>query len=352
MLREKARTFVGRLRDRSVYITFTLTHVLEILRHQDRSVVRDRLMFLRALPFIAWLRPYDRNWFPGGAPDLLRRELHAVVHDAKRDWRAIVEHVRTDVWETGLGSEVFVDDDRLWSVLRTEAQHQQRSYQYVASIARTDPGNINDLTLAEAKQLPKRTKAERAVYMRRFAATMKVQLEQHGDRRLEDPHEAAAAFANGTLNDADLFEAAGGDPTERMLEYRGVPQDLVTDDMTVGEIGELAVYIRQLTLLSKDLHPRAVVTVHDVPPETLPSYVIEHRLAKTQRKATRVSGSDLGDGDIAPLVLYADGVEVDKRTYEYLTQVQRICPAIGGLIGHFFRSTDYAEIPDRCGGAA
>src|SRR5438477_7954938 len=103
MLRVKARTFVARLRERGVYVTFTLTHVLEVLRHQDESVVRDRLAFLRQLPFIAWLRPYDRHWFPGGMPDLLRRELHAVVHDGKCDRRAIVEHVRMDLWETGLG---------------------------------------------------------------------------------------------------------------------------------------------------------------------------------------------------------------------------------------------------------
>ena len=199
MLRDKARTFVARLRDRSVYITFTLTHMFEVLRHQDESVVRDRLGFLQELPFIAWLRPYDRNWFPGGILDLLRRELHAVVHDEKRDWRAIVDHVRTDLWETGVGSEMFVDDDRLWSVVRTESQRQQRNERYVASVARTDPGNANDLTVGEARQLPKRPKAQRLAFMRRFVATMKVQLEQHGDQRLEATQEVAAAFANARL---------------------------------------------------------------------------------------------------------------------------------------------------------
>jgi hypothetical protein len=159
---------------------------------------------------------------------------------------------------------------------------------------------------------------------------------------------AATAFTNDRLKDISLFEGAGGDPLRRMLEYYGVPQNVVTDDMTVEDISQLAVYIRQLALLAKDLHPRVVLTVQDVPSDTLPSYVLGHKLAKIQRKAARVSGSDLGDGHIAPLVLYADGVEVDKRTCEYLTQVQRACPAIADLMGHFFRSPDYAEIPDRC----
>lgn len=348
-LREKARAFLARLVDQAVYITFTFTHVCELLRHNDQSVVRDRLRFLKALPLIAWLRPYDRNWFPGDIPDLLRKELHTVVHDSKRDWRAIVEHVRTDLWETGTGGEMFVDDDHLWSVLQQEFQRQEKNEQYVASVARTDPGNINDLTVGEAKQLPKRPKEERLAFMRRFAATMRKQLECHGDPRLERPHEVAADFATRRLDDLGRFEAGDGDPIQLMLEYHGVPADLVTDDMTVGDVGALAVYSKQLNLLSEGLRPRAPVSLRNIPANTLPSYVLERRLAAVQRKAFRVSGSDLGDGHIAPLVLYADGVEADKRTCEYLTQVQRACPAIAGLMGHFFRSTDYAEIPDRCG---
>src|SRR5262249_22119804 len=148
--------------------------------------------------------------------------------------------------------------------------------------------------------------------------------------------------------DITQIEAAGGDLIQRMLEYHGVPEDLVTDDMTVGDIGQLAVYIKQLAHLSKHLQPRTSVTIHDVPPETLPSYVVEHKLARIQRTAARVSGSDLGDCHIAPLAMYADGVEVDKRTREYLTQLQRAWPAIAALMGHCFRTADYAEVPDCC----
>lgn len=83
-LRCKSRDVISRLRDEAWYITFTLAHVQELLSHEDDSVVRGRIAFLRQLPFIAWLRPYDRNWFPGGIPDLLRRELHCVVHDEKK----------------------------------------------------------------------------------------------------------------------------------------------------------------------------------------------------------------------------------------------------------------------------
>lgn len=347
-LRGKARTFVARLRDRSVYVTFTVTHLFETLRHANEAVVRDRIRFLRSLPFVAWLRPYDRAWFPGGPHHLLQRELHAVVHDARRGWRAIRDHVRTDLWETGVGAEIFVDDDRLWSFLRTEAERQRRIEQYVASVARTDPTDLKEVTLEEILRSPERAKSERIAFMRWFAAKMKAQLEQHGDRRLTDAQQTALAFATGTMRRVESFEFAGCDPIHRLLDHFGVPEDILTDNMTVDDLGDLAVYIQQLHLISEDLRPCASVTVHDVPLETLPFYVLQQRLAKVQRKAQRVSGSDLGDSHIAPLVLYADGVEVDKRTFEYLSQVKRACPSLASLMGHFFRSVDYAEIPERC----
>lgn len=348
-LREKARTFVKDLQNRNVFITLTLTHIIELLGPEDELLVKNRISFLRGLPFIAWLRPYGRIQFPGSIHDLLRHELHSVIHTAKCDWQSIIDHVRTDIWATGVGCELFVNDDLGWSMLQEYAQNLQRRGQYVASVVRTDPGNVKSLTIADSKKMPKRPKAERGSFTRQFATTMKKQLDQHGDKRLEATDLAAFDFANNMIKDIQKFEAAGGDPIQRMFEYYGIPQDLVTDEMSVEDIGQLAVYVKQLNLISKKIHPQTKVTVQEVPIDTLPSYVLQQRLAKIQEKAARVSGSDFGDGYIVPLILYADSVEVDKRTYEYLNQVQRSCPAIGSLMGHFFRSIDYAKIPDLCG---
>jgi hypothetical protein len=345
-LRVKARRFLAELTERGVYVAITLTHVSELLRYHDEHVVRDRLQFLRAIPLIASLRPYNRRGFPGGLLDLLLRELHAVVHADKRDWPVIVEHVRADLWKTGSGSDIVVDDDRMWLELRQEFQRQHHDELLIASIRRSDPGQTNNLTVRESERLPRRSKEERTAFMPRFAAAMREQLERHGDRRLESER-ATIAFLKSVMRDMQLFEQMGGDPIQRLLEHHDVPKDLVNLDMTAAEIGDLAVYIKQLKLLSSGLWPPIRVTVRDVPLNSLPSYVLEHKLAAIQRQATRVSGSDVGDGHIAPLTLYADGVEVDKRTCEFLSQVQRANGGLAKLMQPFFRSPDYAEIPDR-----
>lgn len=346
--RDKAKAFITRLQNMGVYISLTLTHVIEILRHENDRVVSDRLKFLQRLPLIAWLRPYDRAWFPGSAPDLMRRELHAVVHEAKSEWRDVIDHVRHDIWETGVGTDIFTDNELLWSSVRAESQQHLLSERYVSSVARTDPGNVQEVTIGQARKMAVRPEEERVPFIRGFAARMKKQLEQHGDQRLDNAQGAASAFASERMEDISRFEVGHGDIVDKLLEFHGVPVDLVTDQMTIGEVGQLGVFVKQLALLSEGLRPRVQVTVRDVNQDSLPSYFIQRRLSEVQRKAERVSGSDLGDGHIAPLLLYSDGVEVDKRTHEYLTQVQRAFPRIAELMGKFFRTADYMEIVN-CG---
>lgn len=345
--REKAQRFVNRLTERGIYLAFRHTHILELLQHNSDEIVRDRLRFLRGIPLIAWLRPYDRSWFPGSLPDLLTRELHAFVHCSAPNWRDIVADVRPDLWETGVGSEMFVENDQLWSAVRAEAMDQHERDKKIASLSRTDAGGINHLKIRELLGIPNRPKNERTAYMQGFAREMKRQMERHGDKRFKASGNAAVVFAKARLKDIEDIEATGGDTILRLLESRNIPLELVDLEMTVDDIGELAIYERQLKLVADKLEPHAKLTMRDVPPETLPSYVIERRLRSIQQKAERISGSNFGDGHIAPLVLYADAVEVDKRTFEFLNQIRRADTKFDSLVGRYFRSGDYTEIPER-----
>ena len=343
--REKARSFLARLQDLGVFVTFTLTHIIELVRHGNEQIVRDRLKFLGSIPLIAWLRPYNGNWFPGGIPDLLLRELHAVVHESARGWRAVVDDVRRELWETGVGSEMFVEDHAFWSAIRSEANRQHENEVYVASVARTDPGHIMDVKLGDALRLPMRPKEEREAYLRRFAQEMKEQLDRHGDKRLNCSEEVAGAFANKTLQDIQAIEQSGGDPIAHVLARFDIPAEFVSPEMTIGEVGQLSVYASKLTIVAKRLRPPVEVTVREVPPDVLPSHVLQRRLCSIQENSERVSGSDLGDSHVGPLVFYADAVQVDRRTGEFLNQLRRNEPTLASLMGRFFRSSDYGQIP-------
>jgi len=344
--RDKARAFLARLQDFGIFVTFTVTHIIELFAHGNEGVVRDRLKFLRTLPLIAWVRPYDDSWFPGGIPDLLRRELHAVVHGAARSWQEIVDTVRPGLWQTGVGSEMFVDNDKFWSTIKSVCDHHHDRQKYIASVGRTDPGHMMDVKLGDAWRLPIRAKEDREAYLHWFAEEMQQELESHGDKRFVGARDAAIAFAKQMHQDIKKIQERGGEPRQQILEFYGIPAESVSAEMTIGEVGELGVYSERLKILSKALRPPADVTMRDVPPETLPSYVLEQRLRSIQRTAQRVSGSDLGDSHMAPLVFYTHGVQVDRRTDEFLNQVRRNEPELVPLMGRFFRCSEYSRIAE------
>lgn len=146
----------------------------------------------------------------------------------------------------------------------------------------------------------------------------------------------------GPLYDAEEREV---DIYKKLFEYPEIPKTLIGPNITVGELGELAVVAKKLEIMSKTLQPPLAVTLHDLPPNGLPSMAFEQRLASIQRKAEHVAGSDLGDGGLTSLTLYADFVEVDKRTFEFIRQLRRKEPLLANLMGEYFKEPDYSKIP-------
>lgn len=340
--RDKARLFITQLSDLGVYIAFTLTHVSELLRVKS---AKDRLTFLASLPMIAWLRPSSGDWFCGSVADLLCRELDAVLHGNQRDWQGIVTAVRPNLWETGVGSDLFDTNDRLWSAMKLVAHHQHKTEKYVASMTRTDPGRLSDLKLRDVMKLPIRGKEHRGAYMRQFVADLRAQLEGHGDKRFEDASGAASEFAKNTLERLAEWDKKGHIPIDCLADLIGLPPECIDLDMTLAQLGALAAYAEQLRIIANKINASPHLTVREVPLDTLPSHALERRLTAIQMKAPRVSGSDLGDGCIAPLLFYADVVQVDKRTHEYINQIARREPRLASLMNKCLPSMAYADIP-------
>jgi hypothetical protein len=345
--RAKARSFISDLTDRGACLAFTISHLGELLRHDNPMVVDDRLRFLRKLPLVAWLRPYDRNWFPGCVVDLFARELDAFRNGSSPSWRTIRDEVREDLWETGHGAEIFIESDLFWDAIREVCKQQEETERLVASVARTNMGDISKMTMDESRKLGKRPREEWPDYGREFAAEMHRRLVMHGDPRLASKDQIAFEFTENTFERISSISLLETDPVEALLKLFGVPMELIEPATTVEEVGELGIFVKQLQIITKHLRPIANLTVLNVPIAALPAYVFERRLRALQKRADKVSGSDVGDGHIASLVLYADFVQVDKRTHNYLEQLKRSLPGLGELMCRFFKVGDYPEILDR-----
>jgi hypothetical protein len=321
--REKARQFIRDLTEASVYVTVSMNHLDELLSHGNSKVVANRLAWLKTLPLIAWPRPYRGNWFVGGVFDLLLYELHSIVHDRITGWRAMFENIRPRILETAVGEEMFQDGPH-WAMLKAHARRSSRNRQYIASVARVDVGDIKDAKLgdfAPLPHLPHRNAEEEKREAIAFSRRLEQRLVDHGDRRLLTDV-AAREFTFRVLADLAQIKELSGNPYSAILDVHNVPISHVNPEMTVGELGELAVYVAHLHVLGKALRPAKHVTINDAPLDALPSHAVERAIRQEQHRAIRASGSDLIDGHVVALGFYIDAVEVDKRTYAHVEKVR------------------------------
>lgn len=133
-----------------------------------------------------------------GILDLFVKELEAFQCRSAGSWEEIISQVRADLWETATGEELF-RFTHFWSQIREVVMPQIEEDKYIASIARTTPGNIADMKVSDVYALPRRPVEERMPFYAGFVADLTDQLGQHGDKELKDAHVAAVDFMRGTL---------------------------------------------------------------------------------------------------------------------------------------------------------
>lgn len=342
--RQEARRFVDQMSALNCFLVITFTHLCELFRHSEDQTVRGRFRFLEWLPMVAWPRPYDRSWFVGSIVEIGRRELHAFVHDGARGALAVRNAARSDLWETGVGQDIFRDNDEFWLPLIHHMRQTTEHDRYIASFSTTDPQKVSQMRIDEARrdllipaeELPHRTS--------RLARHLAQQVARRGDKRLDRVPERAVNFAIETRERVQTILTSGEDFVLQICKQHGIPESLVSDEMTVGNLGELGVLSGKLETFARGLNPPADVNLSTVPPGSLPTLTFDRMLLEIQQKANRVSGSDLSDGHLAALSMYADVIEVDRRTYEYVSQIRRQSPDLDKTIGAVVKSSDYRQL--------
>jgi hypothetical protein len=137
----------------------------------------------------------------------------------------------------------------------------------------------------------------------------------------------------------------GGDSYTAITRLFGIDEQYLDGEMTVGELGDLAHFVKILEKASGRLQNRELLSLSDVWPDDCPSWSLRRQLRKHQNVALRVTGSDLIDAHLAVLSLYADAVQVDKRTADHIRKV-RCRHDYAWLPNRAFRVSHYTTIPE------
>ena len=337
--RGEVRRFLDQLTEHGHFIGLSATLVLEFFGHADDRVFRCRRHFLAGLPCIAWVRPYSGEWFVGDFTDTLCRELHALIHQGIRDRSELLDAVRAQTWETGVGSDMFGDaNDAVREVFRRGGLQLRDRASYVASMVKSDPTGISAVKIAELKNLPLRQKQSWHTFTNQLIRERSKLIRKHGDKKLHATAEpAAAVFYREVLQ---LAESVAADrAAEAFCERFAVPAEFVGDNTTVGELSSLVSLSLQIAAIGERLRPPLRVSLADVRRQELPTLEFCETLQETQTQAIRYAGNDMSDSQIAAMALYADAVEVDKRTFDYITRLAHKNSIVNSVVGKFIKSS-------------
>jgi hypothetical protein len=341
----KAVEFIQRLKLGGIYVGLTTTGLMELFAHADEKVVRGRYELLEQLPCVAWIRPYDGSWFVGDFTHVLLRELHEAVHGVRRPPHEVIDIVRENVWETGTGSDMFGDmqQRQVWEFFQRHTQPMQRRQVQVASLVRSEPTGIEKIRLRDLDASHFEFGEGCQAAIDKLIPLRAKEIRDHGDEKISGSELLASRQFYQSLTPM-LRKFSGGNLIDSVCNEHSIPRTLVTDSMTVDELTTLVKFSLQIKSFGMRLKPPTALTLSDVEISQLPIMKFEHRISEAQRKADRYRGSDFSDSRQAALSLYADAVEVDRRTYNYVRQISRNDPLLSLTASRIIKSTEYSKL--------
>lgn len=341
--RETAREFLSALDRQGLILSVSFEHLVELLRHQNDDTVIQRLKFLQSLEMLAWVKSSQKTFLPGNCLDIDLLEVRCVIDRQVRDHQLVVDSVRQTLWQVGRGIDLIGHVDSFWDVMREAARWLGHDSKETASIARSDSGSMRNRKLREIDGQPLKSLRQYQQAVNSLAVDMTTQLTRHGDKQLSDADAVTRDFYEDVQSDIDKMSSESGDALTAILTFFGMSREDISLDMTVSEVSDLWHFRQYLKLLQRRNNGGPPFGQKDILPEQLPSWTFRNQLTLAQNMADRVEGSNLIDARLAGLGLYADAVEVDKRTAEYLTQLRRR-HSIGNLLNLTFRCSGYTGV--------
>ncbi len=230
-MRAKARAFPERLLAQGCVPLLCWHHFEELLAIEDDAIVEARLAFIESLPMIAWIQALDEPHGFGAITDVVAAEAMAVCDGADSP-AAVRDLARTRLVRVGSGLDAIGPDRWVWHVLRPlilERNIESRTITAIAPVqfmdGSTPLGALMNRRFASAGEVKAQFAAMTGALSREIA--------KHGDRRIHNPGELAAAFFAETAQMAPWSAVSVADFVIKVAESQGVRAEEITPQMTV-----------------------------------------------------------------------------------------------------------------------
>lgn len=199
--RRSAQRFTAELFDRKWLPLLSWHHLEELLQHRDDQLVDARVLYLRELPRVAWIRPIDNQAGPGSILEVFRAEVAAAVACPAAPPSQVRNLARQRLIVTGSGADAIPEHFLDWRLLRPALSGRQANARRVAAISRWRAHDIDDDPVGKWFGQPARAREDVARHLSRMRQALEEEIAARGDKRIPDARAMAAEFMREVAED-------------------------------------------------------------------------------------------------------------------------------------------------------
>ena len=320
-----ARALVKRFQEGRIVPYLTWHHIAELLHHEDEDVVRQRISFLRTLPFIGFLRQPESQAYIGSILDLRDAEIGQLLTNPTLSHREIVERVRplaTNGFTSG--SQLCEENEEWWSIYRKHfASDVRRRQAEVSALTHFPNADLSEQVVGTDRKYHVRPLQEAQATFARLAEELSARLAKDVKKPLADPKKLAWELMREAYEEGLVMYGSAEEGINPLLKVYDVERDRIPSKATVGDVGEEAVFIKQLSINEQRLGLPIESLRQFIRKEMLPSWQVGSDIDRAIKRLPKAESGNLNDKFVVPFGLYVDALQVDKRVRHCVDELAR-----------------------------
>lgn len=343
---QKAKNIINLFYERGGVFVITWHHLEELLAHKNYDIVKRSIEFLQHLPIVASIKSNSEN-FLGSIMHIEIKELSNNINNENDNLEVIIKKTKEDLFNFSSGKKFLEQFLLIQPFLRERALLNANKKREIVSISRAKSlriGNpkLSDLKIGEINS-PEKAKFILEYMEKQLASEIKVK----GDKKIESADISAKEFLSSiSKNMAKFINSPSPSFEELFLKKQNITNKEFENLKNMEEYDLLIIFKGRIKSISKNFSIENKKKVLEIEEKSCPTWLLWKELYKCRIKAERVSGSDINDAFLSGLCMYVDLTIVDKRTYEYLSQIKRKNEILKPLIGRFEKLSTYSNILD------
>jgi hypothetical protein len=341
-----AQAALKRLQDGRIVPFLTWHHIAELLHHEDDDTVRRRISLLKTLPFVGFLRQPEPHAYVGSILDLRDAEIDCLLSNPALPHLEVINRARPHITNGFESGSQFCSDNEDWwwfyrkhlvpDVLRRQAE--------ISALTHFPNADLSEQVLDTPRQYYIRPIEEAQATFARMAKQLSSRLTRDVKKPLANPDRLATELMREAYEEGLAVYDSSGAGIDSLFKVYDVERSRIPRRATVGDIGEEAVFIKQLSIHERrrDLPANSLRQI--IRKEMLPSWLVWRDMDRAIKELRKAESGNLNDKLIVPFGLYIDGIQVDKRMRHYVDQNARKSELLAIIKDRLIRGSSYVDL--------